>query len=247
MQGKNVAAPFSDKQRRRFVFEGKVVVITGAKGGLGTYVTRDFLNAGATVVGVSRSISAADFPSDHFFAKPGELSTAVAARMLTDEIVVAHRRIDVLVHLVGGFAGGTSVTDTDVATLDRMFDLNFRSAFHMAQAVLPHMQRQRSGRILAIGSKAAVEPGAMASAYSASKAALVSLILTIAQENKDLCISANVVLPATMDTPANRVADPQADVSKWVDPGQVAAMLLHLASDAASQVTGAVIPVYGRN
>jgi NAD(P)-dependent dehydrogenase (short-subunit alcohol dehydrogenase family) len=87
----------------------------------------------------------------------------------------------------------------------------------------------------------------MAGAYSASKAALVSLIRTIANENKDLCISANVVLPGTMDTAANRAADPQADISKWVDPGQVAAMLVHLASDDAAQVTGAVIPVYGRD
>jgi 3-oxoacyl-[acyl-carrier protein] reductase len=109
------------------------------------------------------------------------------------------------------------------------------------------MQLQRSGRILAIGSKAALEPDALAGAYSASKAALVSLIRTIAKENKDLCITANVLLPATMDTPANRAADPQADFSKWVDPGQIAAMLVHLASDVASQVTGSAIPIYGRN
>jgi NAD(P)-dependent dehydrogenase (short-subunit alcohol dehydrogenase family) len=229
------------------VFEGKVVLITGAKGGLGTYVTQRFLDAGATVIGVSRSISPADFPNDHFSAKPAELSTAVATRALTDEIVATHQRIDVLVHLLGAFAGGTSVPDTNDTILQKMFDLNFRSAFYMAQAVLPHMQQQKSGRILAIGSKAAVEPGAMAGAYSASKAALVSLIRTIANENKDLCISANVVLPGTMDTPANRAADPQADFAKWVDPAQVAAMLIHLASDAAAQVTGAVIPVYGRD
>jgi NAD(P)-dependent dehydrogenase (short-subunit alcohol dehydrogenase family) len=229
------------------VFENKVVLITGAKGGLGTYVTQRFLDAGATVVGVSRSISPGDFPNARFAAKPAELSTAVAARSLTHDVLTTHKRIDVLVHLVGAFVGGTSIADTDDTVLEKMFNLNFRSAFHMAQAVLPHMQRQRSGRILAIGSKAALEPGGMAGAYSASKAALVSLIRTIANENKDLCISANVVLPGTMDTPANRAADPQADFSKWVDPAQVAAMLLHLASDAAAQVTGAVIPVYGRD
>jgi NAD(P)-dependent dehydrogenase (short-subunit alcohol dehydrogenase family) len=229
------------------VFENKVVLITGAKGGLGTYVTQEFLDAGATVIGVSRSISPADFPNSRFAAKPAELSTASAARALVNDVIATHERIDVLVHLLGAFAGGKLIPDTDDAILEKMFELNFRSAFHMAQAVLPHMQRQRSGRIIAIGSKAAVEPGAMAGAYSASKAALVSLIRTIANENKDLCISANVVLPGTMDTAANRAADPQADISKWVDPGQVAAMLVHLASDDAAQVTGAVIPVYGRD
>jgi NAD(P)-dependent dehydrogenase (short-subunit alcohol dehydrogenase family) len=229
------------------VLENKVVLITGAKGGLGTHVTQQFLDAGALVIGISRSISSADFPNARFTAKPAELSTAVAVRALIDGVIASHQRIDVLVHLLGAFAGGASIADTDDHALEKMFDLNFRSAFHMAQAVLPHMQRQRSGRILAIGSKAALEPGAMAGAYSASKAALVSLIRTIANENKDLCISANVVLPGTMDTPANRAADPQADFSKWVDPAQVAAMLLHLASDAAAQVTAAVIPVFGRD
>jgi NAD(P)-dependent dehydrogenase (short-subunit alcohol dehydrogenase family) len=227
------------------MFDNKVVLITGAKGGLGTYVTQRFLDAGATVVGVSRSIAQTDFPNARFNAKPAELSTSVAARSLIDDVVAAHKHIDVLVHLLGAFVGGTSVVDTDDGAMDKLFDLNFKSAFHMAQAVLPHMQRQRSGRILAIGSKAAVEPGAMSGAYSASKAALVSLIRTIANENKDFCISANVVLPGTMDTPANRAADPQADFSKWVDPVQVAAMLVHLASDTAGQVSGAVIPVYG--
>jgi NAD(P)-dependent dehydrogenase (short-subunit alcohol dehydrogenase family) len=128
-----------------------------------------------------------------------------------------------------------------------MLEMNLRSAFYIARAVLPHMRAAGSGRILAIGSRAAVEPGAGAGAYSASKAALVSLIRTLAVENKDRCISANVILPGTMDTPANRAADPKADFSRWVQPSQVAGMLLHLASDAAAQVSGAVIPVYGRD
>jgi NAD(P)-dependent dehydrogenase (short-subunit alcohol dehydrogenase family) len=108
------------------------------------------------------------------------------------------------------------------------------------------MRNQGSGRILAIGSRAAVEPSARIGAYSASKAALVSLIRTVAIENRSSGISANVVLPGTMDTPANRAGDPQADFSQWVQPAQVAALLLHLASDAASQVSGAVIPIYGQ-
>jgi NAD(P)-dependent dehydrogenase (short-subunit alcohol dehydrogenase family) len=86
----------------------------------------------------------------------------------------------------------------------------------------------------------------MVGAYSASKAAVVALIRTIALENKDLDVSANTVLPGTMDTPANRAADPTADPLRWVQPPQVAALLVHLASDAGAQVTGAAIPIYGR-
>ena len=226
--------------------EGKITLITGAKGGLGSFVTEAFLAAGAKVVGVSRSIQARDFAHPNFHAMPAELSTGEAARTLCDSVVARFGRIDALVHVMGGFAGGKPVAETDDATLEKMLDLNYRAAFFIARAVLPHMRRQGSGRILAVASRQAVEPGAMVGAYSASKAALVSLIRTIALENKDRGISANTVLPGTMDTPANRTGDPTADVSQWVEPSQVAALLVHLASDAGAQVTGASIPIYGK-
>ena len=226
--------------------EDKVGLITGATGGLGRFVTEAFLAAGARVVGVSRSIQASDFPHQGFTALPAELSDGEAARKIAGDIMTRFGRIDVLVHVMGGFAGGKGVAETDDATLDQMLDLNYRSAFFIARAVLPHMRQQASGRILAVASRQAVEPGAMVGAYSASKAALVALIRSIALENKDHNISANTVLPGTMDTPANRAADPTADPSQWVQPAQVAALLVHLASDAGAQVTGAAIPVYGR-
>ena len=227
--------------------DNKIALITGAKGGLGNSVTHAFLNAGATVIGVSRSIKASDFPNSRFVAMPAQLSSAEAAQSVADAVIARHQKIDVLVHLVGGFAGGQPIAETSDATFDQMFDLNLRSAFHILRAVVPHMRRQRSGRILAIGSRAAVEPGANAGAYNASKAALVSLIRTVALENQDLSITANVILPGTMDTPGNLAGDPKADFSKWVQPDQVAAILVHWASDAASQITGAVIPIYGPN
>lgn len=224
---------------------GKNVVITGAKGGLGTFVTQAFLDEGARVMGVSRSITAADFASERFIAMPAEVSTGENAKTLMADALAKCGRIDGLVHLVGGFAGGHSIHDTDDATFDRMMEMNLRSAFLAIRAVLPSMREQGSGRIIAIGSKAAVEPAPMAGAYAASKAALVSLIRTVARENKGRGITANIVLPGTMDTPANRAADPAADFSKWVDPRQVAQLLVHLVSAGASQVNGAVIPIYG--
>jgi NAD(P)-dependent dehydrogenase (short-subunit alcohol dehydrogenase family) len=227
------------------VLDQKVALITGAKGGLGGFVTEAFLEAGVTVVGVSRSIQASDFPHPRFTAMPAELSSGKAARQLVDEVAAKFSRIDMLVHLVGAFDGGKPVHETDDATLDRMLDLNLKSAFYVARAVLPNMRNQGGGRILAIGSRAAVEPSPDAGAYAASKAALVSLIRTIASENKDRSITANVILPGTMDTPANRKAMPQADYSKWVQPSQVANVLVTLASDSASQISGAAIPIYG--
>jgi NAD(P)-dependent dehydrogenase (short-subunit alcohol dehydrogenase family) len=225
--------------------DNKTALITGAKGGLGSFVTKTFLAAGANVVGVSRSIAASDFPGPRFVALAAELSSGDAARHVADAVIQRFQRIDILVHLVGAFAGGAPVAETDDATFERMLDQNFRSAFHILRAVIPAMRAAGSGRLVAIGSRAAVEPQPSIAAYSASKAALLSLILSVAKENKDRGITANIILPGTMDTPANRTADPKADFSKWVDPQQVANLALWLGSDAAAQVTGAAIPVYG--
>lgn len=225
--------------------EGKIALVTGARGGLGSFVTEAFLAAGASVAGVSRAIQASDFPHPAFFPMPADLSNPEAARKVAADAVARFGRIDALVHVMGGFAGGQSVEDTDDATIDKMLDLNYRSAFFIARAVLPHMRARGGGRILAVASRQAVEPARMVGAYSASKAALVSLIHTIALENRDRGIAANSVLPATMDTPGNRGGNPNPDTSQWVQPSQVAALLVHLASDAGAQITGAAIPVYG--
>jgi len=225
--------------------KGKVVLITGADGGLGRHVTQAFLDAGASVVGTSRKIQPSDFTHPNFTALRGEVSTLEGAQSLIKETVDRFGRIDALAHTVGGFAGGQSIADTDDATFQRMLDLNLNSVFHMLRAALPILRQTGGGRIIAIGSRAALEPGAGVGAYSASKAAMVSLIKTVALENKDAGLTANVILPGTMDTAANRKSMPDADFSKWVRPGAVAELMVWLASDAGRDVNGAVIPVYG--
>ncbi len=224
---------------------GKSVLITGANGGLGASVTQAFLDAGASVAGVSQKIHNSEFPHPSFEAISAELTSGEAARAVVSQVIAKWGRIDALVHLVGGFSGGKTVSDTADATLEKMLDVNLRVAFYMLRAVLPEMRAKGAGRILAIGSRTAVEPQPGVGAYSASKAALVSLVKTVALENKDRGISANVILPGTMDTPANRASMAGADFSKWVQPAQVASLLVHLVSDQASQISGAVIPVYG--
>jgi NAD(P)-dependent dehydrogenase (short-subunit alcohol dehydrogenase family) len=225
--------------------KGKIVLVTGANGGLGTYVTKAFLDAGATVIGVSRKIQQSDFASADFTALPAEISTPAGAQSMVESVVARFGRLDVLAHTVGGFAGGQSLAETDDSTFQRMFDINLNSTFYLLRAALPAMRKSGNGRIIAIGSRAALEPGAGVGAYSASKAAMVSLIRTVAQENKDAGITANVILPGTMDTPANRKSIPNAEVSKWVQPASVAGLMLWLAGDAGKDVNGAVIPVYG--
>ena len=217
-------------------FTGRVVLIAGASGALGTVVTHAFLEAGANVAAVSRSGS--EISAD--LTRPDEAARAVQA------VLSRFKRIDVLLHLAGGFEGGTPVAQTDDGVWNRMFDLNLNSAFYCTRAVLLAMLEAKYGRIVAIGSKTAVEPVATLAAYGASKAALVALVRTIALEVKRSGVTANVVLPSVIDTPANRAAEPAADFSRWVSPESIARLLLWLASDAAADVNGAVIPIYGR-
>jgi len=224
----------------------KTALVTGANGGLGPYVAKALLDAGFTVVGLAPKIQSSDFDHPNFTALPASLDSLAAAKQAADTVIGRFGKIDVLAHLVGGFAGGQTVADTDDATFQRMLDMNLNSAFHILRAVLPPMRKAGAGRIIAIGSRAAEAPGPTVGAYSASKAALVSLIRTVALENKDAGMTANVILPGTMDTLANRKAMPSADTSEWVQPASVASLIVWLAGDAAKDVTGAAIPVYGK-
>ena len=126
-----------------------------------------------------------------------------------------------------------------------MMNLNLRAAFNVLRAVIPQMRHAGRGRIVAISSRQAVEPAANLSAYNTSKAALVALIRTAALENNDAGITANTILPGTMNTEANRKASPGADPSKWVQTERVASIAAFLVSDAGAEITGAAIPVYG--
>jgi NAD(P)-dependent dehydrogenase (short-subunit alcohol dehydrogenase family) len=224
----------------------KVALVTGANGGLGTHVTQILLDAEFLVAGLAPRIQPKDFDHPHFSALPATLNSLDEARKAVGTVISKFSKIDLLVHTVGGFAGGQTVAETDDATWQRMFDMNVNSTFHILRAVIPYMRAARSGRIVAIGSRAAESPGAMVGAYSASKAVVVSLIKTVAIENKDLGITANVILPGTIDTPANRAAMPGADTSTWVKPESIAGLILWLAGDARKDVTGAAIPVYGQ-
>ncbi len=220
---------------------GQVVLITGASGGLGPAVTRAFLDAGASVAAVQRA------PAEPgVFSIAADLTVPAEAARMTAAVRERFGRIDVLAHLVGGFDGGKTVEQTADQTWTRMFDLNVHSAFYTIRTVLPAMLEAGRGRILAVGTRTAVEPTATLSAYGASKAALVALIRTVALEVRRRGVTANIVLPSVIDTPANRAGVSEADVAKRVKPESIARLLVWLASDAAADVNGAVIPIYGQ-
>ncbi len=214
------------------------ILITGASGGLGSAVVDAFLATGATVYGADLSWKHQPHENPRFH--PLEANLLVAAEC--ERVAGLAAPVESLLHLVGGFADGT-VAETSDETWQKLLDLNLRTAYSIFRAVLPQMLKARRGRIVAIGSRAVVEPMPNFAAYNASKAALVSLVQTLAMEVRDNGITANVILPNIIDTAPNRAAMPSADFTKWVTPASIAGMLVWLTSEPARDVTGAVIKI----
>ena len=147
-----------------------------------------------------------------------------------DGITARHGHLDILVNAIGGYAGGKSVWETDPKTYQLMLTLNLHAGFNLARTVVPAMLRQKSGAIVNIASKAALDHAAGAGAYAASKAAALALFDCLAQDVKGSGIRVNSVLPSIIDTEPNRKAMPDADFSKWPKPEEIAQVILFLCS-----------------
>ena len=186
-------------------------------------------------------------PQPNFNPLAVDFTKPQAVRDAVESIVRRLGRLDVLVHVLGGFAGGQTVAETDDSIWEQMQDLNLTSAFYVLRAAIPHLRKSGSGRIVVVGSLTAVEPHARLGAYVTFKAALTTLVRTVALENKDSGLTANVVLPGTMNTPANRRSMPSADFSKWVPPEDVADVVRWLADERAGHITGSTIAIDGAN
>jgi NAD(P)-dependent dehydrogenase (short-subunit alcohol dehydrogenase family) len=228
--------------------KGKRVLLTGGTGGLGLGVTPVVLSRGAEVTipyhkasEVERMkgfLSPADFARIHFIA--ADLSQEADVERVVDTM----GRVDGLIHLVGGFAMGKTHEYT-LAAWQHDFQLNLETTFLVCKHSLRKMLEHGYGRIVTIGSRGAVQPGGQLAAYCAAKAGVVALTQAIADETKGTNITANVVLPSVIDTPANRIAMGAENAAQWVKPESLAQTICFLASEAAQDVRGAAIPVYG--
>src|SRR6202161_1838377 len=200
------------------------VLITGANGGVGTAGCQEFIASGAKVIGVDRGWKT---PAQ-FATVSADVSTASGCESMVKQ-ALEHGPLDALVHLVGGFARGSGGAGSSDETWDKMMNINRRTAFCCLRAALKPMQAAGRGHIVAVGTRMAVEPSPNFSAYAVSKAALVALIKNVAAEGQKFGVTANVILPSTIDTPANRAAMPKVDFSRWVKPESIAKLLVFLA------------------
>lgn len=229
----------------------RTILVTGGTGALGTAVTRRLLDDGNHVAATwvvkeeAEALREELGPSERLLlvetdvTDPGSIATTVG------DIEGDFGPIDALIHLVGAWKGGEPVHEASPETWDRMLDLNLRSAFLCSRAVLPAMRKKGWGRIIFVSSRTARQDRSGEAAYAVAKAGVAVLAEAIAEENRGLDVTANVVAPSTLDTPANRAAMTDADFSAWVPPDDVAANIAFLVSQEAGQLRGAWLPVYG--
>jgi NAD(P)-dependent dehydrogenase (short-subunit alcohol dehydrogenase family) len=235
-------------------FSERVVVITGATGNLGTAVARKFMVSGAKMGFLERSPGKINilFPEavnapDQYLVQQVDVTNTDSMEEAANELLRKFGRIDILVNTVGGYRAGAPLYQTPIDILDFMLNLNTRSVFVSCQAFIPSMIENNYGKIVNISARSGLRGIRNAAAYSASKSAVIRLTESMSSELKHKGINVNCVLPGTIDTPQNRQTTPDADFNRWVSPESIADVILFLASDVASAIHGAAIPVYGRS
>ncbi len=230
-----------------------VAVVTGGTGSVGRaliphLIRRDFKVAVTYLMPeeARKLEDELDLDEDQLMLRRCDCTDAEAVESVMKDVVETFGGINVIAALVGGWAGGRDLAETDTVRFDRMLDLNVRSTFYAIRAALPHMRDAEWGRIIAIGSRAATDNPAGQAAFNASKAAVASLVQTLANELDDTNLTANLLVPSVIDTRATRAALPYADYMHWPKPSEIATVLDFLLSPASEVINGAAIPVFGK-
>ncbi len=231
-------------------YAGKKILVAGGTGGLGRAISLAFLAEGAAVSVTYRHQtefdalkSAAGVNAAQLEGKDVNVLDETALKNFVADLIAQHGRLDALVNAVGGYSAGAPLWEMDAKALDQMLDLNLRSGYLLARAVVPMMLKQKSGAIVNVAATAAFNHMASSAEYVASKAAAVAMIGSLAADLKGSGVRANSIMPSIIDTEANRKAMPDADHAKWPKPEEIARVILFLCSEDAKLVHGAAIPV----
>lgn len=227
--------------------QGKVVAVSGGFGSLGVAVVRAARAAGAAVAAVDRAPrpSGVEALAGTMLVDGVDLASLADAEKALARIVAELGRLDALVNVAGTFRW-EMVEGTALETWDLLYNVNLKTAVAASKAALPYLLKSGGGRIVNVGSATSGKGAAGMGAYAASKAGVARFTESLAEELEDRGVTVNAVLPATMDTAANRADMPTADFTRWVKPEAVAKVVVFLLSEEARAVTGALIPVVGR-
>ena len=230
------------------------MLVAGGTGGLGQAVSLAFLQEGAKVVvtyrkqeeyAALRSVanSAGALLEGHLI----DVTDEVAVNQLVDQVFAKFGRLDAVVNAIGGYAGGVRLWELEAKVFDQMLALNLRSGYTLSRAAIPVMLKQKYGSIVNVAAKAAIDHGAGAAAYAASKAAAVAMMDSLAEDLRGTGVRVNSILPSIIDTEINRRAMTGADFATWPKPEDIARVILFLCSDCAKVIHGAAVPVYGNS
>ncbi len=242
----------SNTASRETAAAGRVVLVAGGTGGLGRAVSLEFLKEDARVVVTYRKQEEFDVLKNQASGNGSRLegyrvdvTDEAEVGKLIEAVVARYGRLDALVNTVGGYAGGVKLWELDTKVFDQMLALNLRSGYALSRAAVRVMLKQGRGAIVNVAAKAAMDHGAGAAAYAASKAAAVAMMDSLAEDLKGTGIRVNSVLPSIIDTEVNRKAMPKADFAKWPKPEDIARVIVFLCSDSAKVIHGAAVPVFG--
>jgi len=231
----------------------KTFIITGGTGGLGSALVRRLMDGDYRLALTYLLPEEAARFEEEFEVDEARLSltrvdcaNAEAVNAFVKQVAERWGAIHGLCSLVGGWAGGRDVDETDDVRFERMLDLNLRSAFYAVRAVVPYLKKTEWGRIILVGSRGAVDYPEGQAAFNIAKAGVVALGKTLAQELYDTGVTVNVLMPSVIDTPATREAMPYADYVNWPTPEEIAAVAHFLLSEDSGVMNGALVPVYGR-
>lgn len=239
------------------MLKNKICIVTGALGGLGQTVVKTILEDGAVVIGVDseRAFTTETQKTPFWQAvknnkswifRPCDVLSEIHVKELVKDVITEHSKIDILINLVGGIYPWSDITDVETKIWDFTIELNLKSTFLCSREVLKVMKTKKSGKIINVGAAAGLKGGVQAGPYGVAKAGVINLTETMAEENKSYNIQVNAIVPSIIDTPSNRTSMPDADFSRWVRAEEIAELLLFLASDKSSGVTGSIIKVSGR-
>ena len=241
-------------------FSDKVIIVTGGTGALGGILIKSFLNYHPKTIVITyrseKEMHELKADLSNSFEQSSKILTSLEfiktdvtkddeIKKLISNIFEKYGQIHILVNVVGGYIGGKNITELDEADWDKMIDINLKTAFLISRHVIPIMITNRYGKLVHVSSRTGIKAEGNDSAYAASKSGLIRFVESVSHEVKNSNININCILPTIIDTESNRRAMPNADFTRWINPGDLSNVILFLCSDDSKIINGSAIPTYG--